>query len=466
MHRVTHPEGKPGSGLPPADDTREWFSRVLDAIKLPPGPWVIAASGGVDSTALMLLVAELGPAHGLEPIIAHVDHGIHPDSASVARLVEEHAAVLGLSFHVERLALGPGASETLARQFRYIALHRIARAVNARGIMTAHHANDQVETVLMRVLRGSGPSGLAGMDVMTPAGIVRPLLRFPLAFLVSVVNEAGVRVWEDPANADPVHLRSWIRTEVLPLLRERVPDVYGNIHEVSDQARDQRDAWDELLDVLPGLELRHDAALSVAISPWLLRDTSLARHLLAAVGRRAGVRLSHKAIGRALALAGAGASGRRAELHAGWVAEVSFGRLVLARPREAGPPRESLQGDLGRVVWNDWEVRWRRGVAGRVERQGQVTWVSPGALDVGAAEPGDRMQPLGFAGHRPVVRLFQEVRVPVSARRSWPVFRRDGEVIWIPGVSRSASHVPAPGEPAVELQVASGPSIAAPPSQP
>ena len=456
------PERSGAAGLPPASDTREWFARVLDAIALDRGPWLIAVSGGLDSTALLLLIAELGPPRGIEPVVAHVDHGIHPASADVAKLVAGHAKRLGLPFVSEKLTLGADASETLARQFRYLSLHRMARDAGARGIMTAHHANDQVETVLMRVLKGSGPAGLAGMDVMTPSGIVRPLLRFPLAYLASVVAESGVKVWEDPANADPVHLRSWLRTEVLPMLRERIPEVYSNLHEVAGHARDQRDAWDALLDALPGLDLRHEGTVSVAVEPWLTGDAALARQLLAAVGRRAGTRLSQSALGRALALVQGGASGRRAELHAGWVAELSFGRLVLGRGNAEEPPVESLQGDLGRIVWNGWEIRWRRSSAGELERQGYVTWVSPGPLDVGTLQPGDRMQPLGFGGHRPLVPLFQDAKVPVLERRRWPVVRRDGEVVWVPGICRSASFAPAPQAPSIELQVSAGPSIAAP----
>ena len=100
--------------------------------------------------------------------------------------------------------------------------------------------------------------------------------------------------------------------------------------------------------------------------------------------------------------------------------------------------------------------------AGELERQGYVTWVSPGPLDVGTLQPGDRMQPLGFGGHRPLVRLFQDAKVPVLERRRWPVVRREGEVVWVPGICRSASFAPAPQAPSIELQVSAGPSIAAP----
>jgi tRNA(Ile)-lysidine synthase len=407
-------------------------------------------------------VADHGPAYGIRPIVGHVDHGIHPASAQVATLVRGHADRLGLQYLSERLELGAATSETVARRARYAALHHMARQAGARGILTAHHANDQVETVLMHVLRGSGPAGLAGMDVMTPEGVVRLLLRFPLAFLASVVAEEGLAVWQDPANSDPVHLRSWLRVEALPLLRERLPDVYSKLLEVAHQARDQREAWEDLIDRLPGLDLRHEATLSATVFPWFADDSPLARQLLAAVGRRAGIRLSQRAIQRALGLVRGGVSGRRADVGGGWGVELSFGRLVFSRQQEMELGREELRGDLGRMIWNGWEIRWRRGTAGATARRAFVTWISPGLLEIGPAEPGDRIQPLGFSGHRPLARLFQDAKVPVSERRTWPVLRRDGEVLWVPGVCRAALDVPAENREAVEVQVSARPSVAVP----
>ena len=155
-------------------------SRFADALKnLAPGSGraLVAVSGGVDSIVLLDLLVETRPEHGLELIVAHVDHGIHPESALVAQEVQAVAERLGLAWVATRLALGSAASETKARSARYRWLRETRRQFGARWIITAHQADDQRETILMRMLRGSGPLGLAGMRGRE-RDLLRPLLGF------------------------------------------------------------------------------------------------------------------------------------------------------------------------------------------------------------------------------------------------------------------------------------------------
>src|SRR5207245_6678100 len=120
------------------------------------------------------------------------------------------------------LGLGPGTSETVARRARYAWLRAVQARRRARYRVSAHHGDDQVETVLLRVLRGSAPAGLAGMPARTRGGLVRPLLPFTHAELAAYTAERGLPVHDDPANRDSVHLRSWIRGTLLPLLVQRL----------------------------------------------------------------------------------------------------------------------------------------------------------------------------------------------------------------------------------------------------
>ncbi|MGH7645086.1 MAG: tRNA lysidine(34) synthetase TilS, partial [Gemmatimonadales bacterium] len=140
-----------------------------------PGTAIVAVSGGPDSVALLDLLHEAAlPGIGL--VVAHADHGIQPGSAAVAEQVGRLAASYGLPFELGRLALGPGASETVARRARYAWLRDVQRRRGVRYLVTAHHRDDQVETVLLRVLRGSGLAGLAGIPARARGGLVRPLL--------------------------------------------------------------------------------------------------------------------------------------------------------------------------------------------------------------------------------------------------------------------------------------------------
>ena len=141
----------------------ELFRRQIATLGLAPGPALVAVSGGPDSVALLDLLVQSHDAHGLDLIVAHLDHGIHPESARVAEQVRALAESYQLPIHVGQLALGPEAGETEARAERYAWLETLRSRLGAGVIFTAHHADDQVETVLMRVLGGSGPAGLAGM---------------------------------------------------------------------------------------------------------------------------------------------------------------------------------------------------------------------------------------------------------------------------------------------------------------
>ena len=141
------------------------FSTHVRSLGLEAGRALVAVSGGPDSMALLDLLARSGPAHGLDLVVGHVDHGIDPRSAEAAAIAGRAAADRGLPFELARLSLGGAASETTARAARLAALEALRERVAADCILLAHHADDQAETVLMRVLRGSGPAGLAGIPL-------------------------------------------------------------------------------------------------------------------------------------------------------------------------------------------------------------------------------------------------------------------------------------------------------------
>src|SRR5437660_1526314 len=196
----------------------------LDRARLFPAPGsaVLAVSGGPDSVALLDLMLAVARERGLSLVVAHADHGIRADSRTVGQSVGELARRSGLPFELGELELGPGATETAARRARYAWLALVQGRHAARYLVTAHHADDQVETILLRVLKGSGPAGLAGMPARGRGGIVRPLLPFSRAELAVHVAERGLAFHDDPANRDPRHLRSWLRVTLLPQLVRRV----------------------------------------------------------------------------------------------------------------------------------------------------------------------------------------------------------------------------------------------------
>ena len=433
-------------------DLLERFRSHLATLALPSGRALVAVSGGADSLALLDLLVRASDVHGLELVVAHVDHGIAEDSAAVAAAVRRVAEARGLAFESVALGLGPGAGETEARERRRSWLVSTARRLDAHLVFLGHHADDQSETVLMRVLEGTGAAGLAGIPAAAGM-LVRPLLPFTRAALREHARAAALPVWDDPANSSPRHLRSWLRAEVLPLLRERLPDVDRRLRRLARAAAAQRIAWDAALDVLPGLEPRlEQGAISVAGDGLRGYDSALSEALLMAAARRVGCPVGPLRAGRIRRLAEAGRSGSRLELGGGWVAEVAFGRVRLAREAEhrAEPPW-MLEGE-GERRWGRWRLRWGPETAPeRQERTAFVAWFRPERLEVRAWRAGDRVKPLAGSGHRPVVRCFQEQKVSRRSRLAWPVLAQGQAVVWVPGVCRSDLLLPPGGTEAVRV---------------
>jgi tRNA(Ile)-lysidine synthase len=207
---------------------------------------VVAFSGGGDSTALLWALARQAPRWGVAVLAAHLDHGM--DDASAAR--QAHAAgiagQLGVPFVSGRREVGThrqaGESlEAAARRLRYEFLEQTRRAAGARYIATAHHREDQAETVLLRLAYGSGLRGLAGIRPVAGT-LVRPLLSLPRAALRAAVTRAGLAPVEDPGNSDPRQPRSRMRHQVLPVLAARLddwdsrptPDAYTDPQDLDD----------------------------------------------------------------------------------------------------------------------------------------------------------------------------------------------------------------------------------------
>jgi tRNA(Ile)-lysidine synthase len=431
----------------------ERFQIHLATLPLAGPQALVAVSGGPDSVGLLDLLVWTRDVHQLDLVVAHADHGIHPESGKVAEQVRAFTASHGLPFETTQLKLGASAGETLARARRYAWLEEVRLRVGASVIFTAHHADDQVETVLMRVLSGSGPAGLAGMASVR-GKLVRLLLPFSRTDLLDYVQERGLETWIDPANSDPRHLRSWIRTELLPQVRRRLPQIDSNLERLSRQAADDRAAWDALLELLPGLDLRaENGGISVAATGLGDYDSALTQAVILALARRVGCGLGPSRVGRVLDLIRTRESGLQVPLGANWTAALEFDRLRIF-PREAEPAGKpwSLEDQCGSGSWGRWTFRWRPATAPKhQDRVGLSAWFTPDPLTVRRWVPGEKLKPLGANGRRLIVRCFQEGRVPRSRREFWPVLAQSNDVLWIPGVCRSGVRLPAEGTEALRV---------------
>jgi tRNA(Ile)-lysidine synthase len=353
--------------------------------------------------------------------------------------VRRAATALSLPFESTELRLGAGATETRAREARYPWLRKLARERKA-WLFTAHHRDDQVETVLMRFFKGSGPAGLAGIAPVS-GKLVRPLLPFGCDELHTWLEARGVASWNDPANRDPRHLRSWLRAAILPAARARVPALDRRLLGLAQQAATDRAAWDAVVDLLGLAPERDGEGFRFDARPLRELPPPLVEAVFLAVARRYGHTFGARSSGRVRGMSSRDRSGSRVNLTGGWEARLQYGWVsVRMAPLVArvSPPSLTIEGESGTAEWDGWRISWSPGPRpGQEQRVTDTAWLEPATYTVRAWRPGDRIHPLGGTGSRLVVRCMQDVRLPASERAHWPVVGMEGALVWVPRVCRS-----------------------------
>lgn len=245
------PEPQRRPRLTPARaEVRRAVRLALDA--LPADALVLVAlSGGADSLALAAATGFEAPRSGRRAGAVIVDHGLQHDSAAVAERAAEQARALGLSpVEIRRVTVREDGSgpEAAARAARYDALAEARSSLGATVVLLAHTADDQAETVLLGLARGSGSASLAGMPAAAP-GLLRPLLGLRRSLLRTACLDEGLIWWEDPHNTDPRFLRVRVRERVLPVLEAELgPGVVDALVRTAEQLREDNGAFAQQID--------------------------------------------------------------------------------------------------------------------------------------------------------------------------------------------------------------------------
>src|SRR5262245_22102014 len=410
---------------------------------------VVGVSGGADSVALLHALTGLRDDYGLTLTVGHVHHGLRADADRDAAFVTDLAARLGWPAVVERLRGPrlPGRSpETAARAARHAALDRLARRAGAARIAIAHTADDQAETVLMRLLQGAGPRGLAGIPVRR-GRLVRPLLDVSRAAVLAYLTEAGLDWVEDETNRDLKVVRNRIRHETLPLLAAQGwPRIGEALRRTAAASREAVEALDALLAprvaglVRPGVGGTALALAGLRELPPGAVKAAIRLALVEILGRpevRAGLRAGH--LDRLAALV-EGPVGARVRLPASLAVERARDTLWVAAPRArveplpVAVPGETRLAGIGRL-----EVRR---VGKRPPRTPETECFDeaalPGRLVVRPQRPGDRFVPFGSDRPMRVARVLAAA-MPASARRGWPLLVAGETVVWVIGVRRAGA---------------------------
>lgn len=411
---------------------------------------LVAVSGGPDSVALLDVLCSLRAPLALALSVAHVHHGLRPEADAEAEAVERLCARLGVACRVERVTVRRAPPwdglEAESRRARHAALARAAHAVGAARIATGHTADDQAETVLMRLLQGAGPRGLGGIAPVRGA-LISPLIETRRADVVAHLDARGLTAAEDASNRDPRFLRSRIRHDLLPFMAEltggSVVEALGRsaaaaravVGDLEARARADleraatRDAAGFTLEVGPleaqPLELaaetiRQAAALLGETRPLRGPAQRALRRLLGEAPRRRAVRLGRLVVERSGRRLRVGPPALSAVATRAWAAPgvlemPEIGQRLTARVFTRGPdyvvPREPAHAAFDADLL-------------------------PPALTVRARRRGDVFAPFGAAGLRRLKSFLIDAGVPRWQRPRTPLVEAGGDIVWVAGVRR------------------------------
>jgi tRNA(Ile)-lysidine synthase len=424
------------------------------------GEAVLAAvSGGADSVALLDVLRDLAPELGLTLHAVHVHHGLRAQADADAGFTRALCADLGVPFHLERVTVRKEPPweglEAEARRARYAAFREVARRVGAARVATAHTADDQAETVLMRLLEGAGPRGLAGIAPVR--GIyVRPLLGARRTDIEAHLRERSLAWVEDASNRDMRFLRNRIRHDVLRFLAGAVEsDIVPHLARSATLVRSLVDDLERVAArELPRFGRRGAAG-------WVLRIEDLARlpaEVAAEAVRQAACDLGHsgalrgpaqKAL-RGLLLPGAArgvlrSRGVTVERSGRWL-RVGRGRLEGLDAHEFPVPGDLPLPEVGLTLEaRCFEHAQGYAVPRELARVAFDADLLPGRLQVRGRRRGDRFAPFGGPAERRLKSFLIDAGVPRWDRDRVPLLEAGGDIIWVAGLRRGQLAPVGPG---------------------
>lgn len=388
--------------------------------------WVVALSGGLDSSLLLELLARLSLPQAV--VALHIDHQLQAPSRYWAEHCRQQCQRLDIDFHLHRVTPESDA-EASARAARYAVFE--AELQPGDCLLLAHHADDQAETLLLRLLRGAGVAGMGGIPLSRPLGrgmLLRPMLKQSRARLEQVASEIGLEHVEDPSNQSPAYDRNYLRLELLPGLQKRWPSLLVRSSETAELMAEAR----ELLD-----ERAEEDFLACAVQRGLKLDCV---QQLSRVRRR---NLLHHWI--------SGATGHRPTR----TQLLQLEHDVLAAREDAQPvfrlsdmqlrrhrgvlhllpdPLPVIPADpLAVVVGHNMDLP-----LGTLEWQPAHSGLQSGrSLDVCFRQGGERVRPVGRGGSVGLKQLLQEAGMPPWLRSYQPLLVDAGEILAVPGVALS-----------------------------
>lgn len=417
----------------------------LEATAGRPARYVVAFSGGLDSTVLLRALQPVARASGTELLAIHVDHGLQAESAEWARHCEATASALGVACRTVKVTVqlesgqGPEAS---AREARYSALH--GQLETGDWLLSAHHREDQAETLLLNLARGTGPAGIAGIGEIRrfgPGWLVRPMIDVGRTALEDYARQHELTWIEDPSNADRRFDRNFLRHDVLPRLKSRWPDISARLQKSARNASEASQLLADLaeidLETLGGRAERLPIDGLLALSPprqrnvirFALRSLGLSTPTAVQLARILDELIPARADAQPL-VTWPGAAVRRYR-NAVYLLPEKLHAAPVAGP--VGPSPLALGDGLGVLRF---EPGAERGLSPALYERG---------LALSFRQGGEEFQPLGHTHTRKLKKLLQEEGVVPWMRDRLPLLYVGDELVAVGDLWIAASAASEPG---------------------
>ena len=427
------------------DPTDELLAAVRAAALGSRRPLVLAVSGGMDSMTLLHAMVVAAPSR--IAAVATFDHGTGASATASVELVRSVTARAGVRFATAVMAevgRAPEGREAAWRAARHAFLRETAVRFSA-AVATAHTADDQVETVLLRIMRGSGARGIAALYARSP--LIRPLLGVRRSAVQRYAFRAGVEWIEDPSNRSRVHARNRLRHDLLPAIHAVRPGFGDELLVLAESAHRLRCDVESFVDE----ELRPvvDAGRRLVVASRELMDYDADSHaiLWPALAGRVGLALDARGIRRIASFASSRPRDGSIPLAGGWNLEAGHDTYTLRKLVPPASPVTVARLPLsGSLAWGNF--RFRVAVAGDAGSTWSASIVAPDGAVVRSWAAGDRLARAGGQQPRRVSRYLSDAGVQRADRAQWPVVVAGDEIVWIPGVRRSDAATDRSGRPA------------------
>ena len=406
------------------------------------GTILCAVSGGRDSMCLLHYLHEASRQHHFTVAAAHLNHLMRDTALRDVAFVRSFCAERAIPFFTEEAPVYERAEqwhvgvEEAGRRLRYDFLYRTAQAIGAEKIATAHHMGDQAETVVLHLLRGTGPEGLGGIPPVR-GRLIRPLLQTSRREIEQYLDENGIGHVEDETNEDMAYARNRLRGIIWPELERINPAVCENVARAARIIREENDFLDRLAaSYLPseGTEVRCEVLLG---APEVLRR----RMLRQLIGRLSVGKKDFGAV-HIEALLRLAASGGTWDLPSGVCAQCSHGTLRLSVLREA--PAEAVLTE-GSCRWGDYTICVKKTVGNFPQKKDAIFLNCDKIekdLSVRVWQREDRLHLPGGRGERSLKRLFAEHGISPTMRERWPVICVEGRAAAVYGIGTDERFLP------------------------